>query len=74
MSFASTLVQLSFPVLSLAEVVRVAFMLSLLACVLMFFRPLLTGILRALVLAARTGVSRKVAAARRAGIDAVPRA
>ena len=54
MSFASTLAQFSFPLLSVAEVVRATFMLSLLASLLMFFRPLLTGIRRALALAVRT--------------------
>ena len=51
MSFATTLVQVSFPMLSLAAILRGAFMLSLLASLLMFFRPLLSGIVRALVLA-----------------------
>lgn len=54
MSFASTLVQLSFPLLPLAEVVRATLILSLLASLLMFFRPLLTGIRRALMLALRS--------------------
>lgn len=54
MSFTSTLVQFSFPLLSLAEVVRATFVLSLLASLFMFFRPLLTGIRRALVLALRS--------------------
>lgn len=54
MSFTSTLVQFSFPLLSLAEVVRATVVLSLLASLFMFFRPLLTGIRRALVLALRS--------------------
>jgi hypothetical protein len=51
MSFAATLVQVSFPMLSIATILRGALMLSLLASLLMFFRPLLSGIVRALVLA-----------------------
>jgi hypothetical protein len=51
MSFAATLVQVSFPMLSIATILRGAFMLLLLASLLMFFRPLLSGIVRALVLA-----------------------
>lgn len=73
MSFASTLVQFSFPMLSLAEALRAACMLFLLASLLMFFRPLLKGILRALVLALRLRLSRSGSAARRGGIAAVPR-
>ena len=57
MSFASTLAQFSFPVLSIADALYAAFMLGLLAGVLMFFRPLLTGIRRALVLAVRARFS-----------------
>ena len=59
MSFTSTLVQFSFPLLSVAELVRTTFMLSLLASLLMFFRPLLTGVRRALLLALRSCLSRK---------------
>ncbi|MFC5460069.1 hypothetical protein [Massilia niabensis] len=70
MSFASTLVQFSFPMLSLAETVRAAFMLFLLASLLMFFRPLLQGVVRALALVLRAGLSRKAAAAGPTGIDA----
>ena len=72
MSFTSTLVQFSFPLLSVAEVVRATFMLSLLASLLIFFRPLLTGIRRAMVLVLRSCLSRKGTTGRRAGIDAVP--
>lgn len=54
MSFTSTLVQFSFPLLSLAEAVRASLVLALLASLFMFFRPLLTGIRRALVLALRS--------------------
>ncbi|MDB5748451.1 MAG: hypothetical protein JWP72_3299 [Massilia sp.] len=53
MSFVSTLVQFSIPVLSLAEAVCAAIMLGLVAGLLMFFRPLLQGIRRALILAVR---------------------
>lgn len=71
MSFASTLVQFSLPMLSFADLVRSAVMLALLASLLMFFRPLLLGIVRATLLAAGARRSRKEAA-RRAGMDAVP--
>ena len=57
MSFAPTLVQFSFPMLSLAELVFAAMMLGLAAGLLMFFRPLLTGIRRALILAVRARLS-----------------
>ena len=72
MSFTSTLVQFSFPLLSVAELVRATFMLSLLASLLMFFRPLLTGIGRAGVLALRSCLSRKGTTGRAAGMDALP--
>ena len=64
MSFASTFLQFSIPMLSIAAVVRAALMLSLLASLLMFFRPLLTGIRRAMVLALRSCLSRKRTAGR----------
>ena len=41
------------PMLPIAELVRGALVLALLASVLLFFRPLLSGLLRALVLAVR---------------------
>lgn len=64
MSFAATLAQLSFPMLSFGEFVRAVCMLSLLASLLMFFRPLLNGVRRALVLAVRARLSRKLPGAR----------
>ena len=70
MSFAAALVQLSMPALSLAEIVRGACTLFLLASLLMFFRPLLKGIVRALALAARSRLTRRSASRR--GIDSVP--
>lgn len=57
MSFVSTLAEFSLPLLSLAELVRATVMLALLVSLLMFFRPLLTGIRRALVLALRSRLS-----------------
>jgi hypothetical protein len=60
MSFAATLVQLSFSTLSIADLVRSGLMLSLLASLLMFFRPLLTGIVRALVLTVRPRAPRDI--------------
>jgi hypothetical protein len=44
---------LSFSLLPLAALLRGALLLSLLASVLMFFRPLLSGLMRALVLTVR---------------------
>lgn len=70
MSFAATLVQFSLPMPSVATVVRGVLMLSLLASLLMFFRPLLSGIVRATLLAIRVW-PRKVAT-RRSAMDAVP--
>ncbi|MEN3276857.1 MAG: hypothetical protein V7631_2647 [Massilia sp.] len=71
MSFATTLVQFSLPMLSFADLVRGALMLALLASLLMFFRPLLLGIMRATLLAVRARRPRKDAA-RRGGMDGVP--
>ena len=73
MSFAS-LLQFSFPMLSIAAVVRAALMLALLASLLMFFRPLLSGILRALLLAVRSGMARKPALRAAAAEPALPSA
>ena len=60
MSFASTLVELSLPLLSFGEFVRAFCLLFLVASLLMFFRPLLNGLRRALVLAVRARLSRKL--------------
>lgn len=69
MSFAATLVQFSLPALSLAEYVRAACLLALVASLLMFFRPLITGIVRALALTLRARLTRKNV---RRNIDALP--
>ena len=64
MSFVSTLTQFSFPVLPLAELLRAALLLALLASVLMFFRPLLSGLARALMLVIRPRMTKEQRAAR----------
>ncbi|MGX4640946.1 hypothetical protein [Massilia sp. SYSU DXS3249] len=69
MSFAATLVQFSLPVLSLAECLRAACLLALVASLLMFFRPLIKGIVRALALTLRARLTRKNV---RRNIDALP--
>jgi hypothetical protein len=53
MSFAAALTAFSLSPLSIADLVRIVLVLSLAASLLMFFRPLLTGLLRALVLTVR---------------------
>jgi len=53
MSFAAAVTQFSFPLLSLAALVQGALVLALLASVVLFFRPLLSGLMRALVLTVR---------------------
>ena len=60
MSFASAVTQFSFPLLSLTELVQGALVLALLACLVMFFRPLLSGLVRALVLTVRPRPARPV--------------
>lgn len=47
-----------FSLLSIAELLRGALLLALLATVLMFFRPLLSGLVRALVLTVRPRLPR----------------
>ena len=59
MSFSAALLQLSFLLPSVAELVRATLILSLLASLLIFFRPLLTGIRRACMLALRSALTRK---------------
>ena len=53
MSFAAALTAFSLSPLSIADLVRIVLVLSLAASLLMFFRPLLSGLLRALVLTLR---------------------
>ncbi|KQQ88416.1 hypothetical protein [Massilia sp. Leaf139] len=64
MSFAATVTQFSFPLLALADLLRGALVLALLGCVLMFFRPLLSGLLRAFVLTLRPRPARPARNAR----------
>jgi hypothetical protein len=59
MPFVDALTHLSLPMLPVAELVRAALVLSLLASLLMFFRPLLSGLLRALVLTIRPRTPRR---------------
>ena len=59
MSLSAPFVQLSFLLPSIAGLVRASLVLSLFAGLLIFFRPLLTGVTRALVLALRSCLSRK---------------
>jgi hypothetical protein len=69
MSLTSTLLQAASAFLSavsFAQVVRAVFSLSALVGFVMFFRPLLVGIGRALVLAVRPRLTREQLAARRA--------
>ncbi|MDN4056866.1 hypothetical protein QPK31_01385 [Massilia sp. YIM B02769] len=58
MSFVATLTQFSFPALSIADVLRLALVLALGAGFVMFFRPLLSGIVRALVLTVRPRIAK----------------
>jgi len=58
MSFAAAVTQLSFPMLPLAMLVRGTLVLALLAGFVLFFRPLLLGVVRALLLLVRPGTRR----------------
>ena len=53
MPFAAALTVFSLSPLSVADLVRIVLVLALAASLLMFFRPLLSGLLRALVLTVR---------------------
>jgi hypothetical protein len=59
MPFVDAFTQFSIPMLPVAELVRAALVLSLLASLLMFFRPLLSGLVRALVLTVRPRAARR---------------
>lgn len=59
MSFADAFTLHSVPLLSIAELVRGALVLALVASLLMFFRPLLSGLVRALVLTVRPRTARR---------------
>ncbi|WP_036176330.1 hypothetical protein [Massilia sp. 9096] len=65
MSFSSTLLQLPVTAVPFSQLVLVMAQLTLLAGVLMFFRPLLVGIARALVLVVRPRPTKDELAARR---------
>jgi hypothetical protein len=68
MSIVSSVLQVTAafePAVSLAQVLRALFGMSLLAGFVMVFRPLLTGIFRALVLAVRPRPTKEQLAARR---------
>jgi hypothetical protein len=73
MSFVSSVIQVAGPLVSavsLAQVVRGLFSMSALAGFVMMFRPLLTGIARALVLAVRPRLTQEQLVARRKRYDA----
>jgi hypothetical protein len=59
MSFAEAFTLLSFPIPSVAELVRGVLVLSLVASLLMFFRPLISGLVRAFVLTVRPRPARR---------------
>jgi hypothetical protein len=59
MSFAAALTAFSLSPLSIADLVRIVLVLSLAASLLMFFRPLLSGLVRALVLTLRPRTPRR---------------
>jgi hypothetical protein len=65
MSFSSTLIQLPMSALPFSQLVLVMVQLTLLGGVLMFFRPLLVGIARALVLVIRPRPTKDELVARR---------
>jgi hypothetical protein len=59
MPFVELVSPVSFAMLPVADLVRAALVLSLLAGLLMFFRPLLTGLVRALMLTLRPRTPRR---------------
>jgi len=63
MPFAAALTAFSLSPLSIADLVRIVLVLSLAASLLMFFRPLLSGLVRALVLTVRPRTARRTAGA-----------
>jgi len=66
MSFVATFTQFSFPALPIADLLRLVLMLALAASFVMFFRPLLSGIVRALVLTVRPRLAKPARTAARA--------
>jgi hypothetical protein len=70
MSFAAALFQNSFTAMPFAQLLTSMLQLALLGAVLMFFRPLLIGIARALVLVVRPRLTKDELAARRKLRDA----
>jgi hypothetical protein len=65
MSFTATLFQPTFTTMPFMQLFTSMLELALLGALLMFFRPLLVGILRALVLVVRPRTSKAALAARR---------
>jgi hypothetical protein len=65
MSFAATLFQTPITALPFAQLLTSMVQLTVLGAVLMFFRPLLIGIARALVLVVRPRLTKEQLAARR---------
>ena len=63
MPFAAVLTAFSLSPLSIADLVRIVLVLSLAASLLMFFRPLLSGLVRAFVLTVRPRTARRTAGA-----------
>jgi hypothetical protein len=63
MSFAAAFTLVSLPLPSVADLVRAVLVLSLVASLLLFFRPLFSGLLRAMVLTVRPRPARRPRAA-----------
>ena len=59
MSFADAFTLVSLPLLSIADLARGILVLSLVVSLLMFFRPLLSGLVRALILTVRPRSTRR---------------
>lgn len=66
MAFVDTVIQFSFPPLPVADLLLMALMLALGAGFVLFFRPLLSGIVRALVLTVRPRIAKPGRVAARA--------
>ncbi|MGJ9418575.1 hypothetical protein ACHAC9_12525 [Massilia sp. CMS3.1] len=64
MPFVQAVTEFSFLLPPIAELVRGALVLALLASVVLFFRPLLSGLVRAFILTVRPRLSRQERAAR----------
>lgn len=66
MAFVDSVTQFSFPPLPAADLLLMALMLALGVGFVMFFRPLLSGIVRALVLTVRPRIAKPARVAARA--------